>query len=147
MLYLEYERYRRSYYDAQRQYDAILQEKTRLFAQTQPRAARMDAERVMSSTIVNTFDAYLIAKEERRIDERLCEARSLLDGRECLLKQKEQELRQSKDVFDRIYRLRYIEHAKISRITREVCYSRAQVFRILDEMRQMLREYARDSTA
>lgn len=139
MLYLDYERYRRSYYEAQRQYDAILMEKTKLFAQTQPRAARMDAERVMTSSVVNTFEAYLIAKEERRIDERLSEAKSLLDGREHLLRQKENELRQSKDIHDRIYRLRYIEHAKISRITRDVCYSRAQVFRILDAMRENMR--------
>ena len=99
----------------------------------------MDAERVMTSSVVNTFEAYLIAKEERRIDERLSEAKSLLDGREHLLRQKETELRQSKDIHDRIYRLRYIEHAKISRITRDVCYSRAQVFRILDAMRENMR--------
>lgn len=139
MIWLEHDRYSKQYRAAQKQYDAILSEKAELFAQTQPKAVNMDKVRVMGGVPGNPFDTYITAKEERRIDERLSEARNILDGRENLLKQAETELRASKEIHDMIYRLRMIDHAQIRIICRETHYSRSQIFRILDGMREKMR--------
>ena len=140
MNWLEHDKYSRAYYAAQRQYDAILTEKAELFAQTQPQAVNMDKVRVIGGIPGNPFDNYVIAKEERRIDARLNEAKAILDERRELLTQKESDLRASKEIHDMIYCLRIIDRAKIKTICRETHYSRAQVFRILDGMREKMRE-------
>ncbi len=140
MNWLEYDRYFRLYLSAQRQYDAILTEKSELFAQTQPQAVNTEKIRVIGGVTGNPYDNYVIAKEERRIDERLSEAESILYGREELLRQKEKDLRASKDIRDKIYCMRMIDRAQIRVICRETHYSRSQIFRILDGMREKMRE-------
>ena len=86
MLYQEYWEYKTKYYDAQTKYDEVLSEKEQLFAKTQPKATNYDKEVVSGGTPNNTFDDYVIEKEKKKIDERLKEARSILEDRERLFK-------------------------------------------------------------
>ena len=127
----DYERFRQNYLEAQRRYDDVLSEKERLFALTQPQAVRFDKESCTSSAGSSPFDCYLIEKERKRIDERLDEAGTLMLNRKELLKLKEQELINSREVHDKIYRLRYILRWNVPKISREIGYSESQVYRIL----------------
>ena len=139
MLYEEYEIYKSKYYDTQREYDKILTEKEKLFMITQPSAVKFDKEKVFGGPTENTFDRYLILKEEKKIEQRLEEIKSILDDRERLLKLKEQELKESTDVRDKIYRYRYIDKMKIYKISKLVGYSDPQVYRILKSIRSNLK--------
>ena len=136
MLYLDYERYRLKYYEAQRKYNDIIEEKEILFAQTQPQAIQYDAEKTSGGKMSNTFDEYLIAKERKRIDERLSEAQSILEDRQRLMKLKEKELRESKNYIDRIYVMRHIDKIRVYKIASAVNYSEAQVYRALQEIKK-----------
>lgn len=138
MLYQEYHEQKEKYKDAQRLYDSILSEKETLFQRTQPNAVDTSNEKVSGGTQTNTFDAYLIEVEEKKIDQRLSEAKSLMADREKLLRAKREELRSSNEIEDRIYRYRYIERMRIYRIAKMVSYSERQVKRILEQIRDSL---------
>lgn len=122
MLYQVYEEYKNKYYEAQKIFNDILNEQESLFVRTQPKATRADKEIVSGGSISNTFDTYLIKKEEKQIEARLEEARSILKDREKLLKLKEVELRISKDWLDIIYIYYYIEKMSIRQIEKKIKY-------------------------
>lgn len=139
MLYEEYELYKNKYYEAQRKYNEILNEKEELFAKTQPKAMKLTGEKTSSGKKENAFDEYLIQKEKKNIDQRLEEVKSILDDRERLLKLKELEIRASNHSHDKIYRCRYIDRLTIEKTARISNYSRSQVFNILKEIRKHLK--------
>lgn len=136
MLYEEYEIYKSKYYEVQKKYNDILNEKEELFARTQPKATQIKGDKTSGGKRTNTFDDYLIQKEKKNIDKRLEEVKSILDDRERLVKLKEQELRASNNSYDKIYRCRYIDRLTIEKTARISNYSRAQVCNILKEIKK-----------
>lgn len=140
MLYVDYEMFKRRYIETQRKFDAILSEKEELFARTQPKAVRFDKDRVLTSIKGNVFEDYVTAKEERQLDERLREVKALLDDRARLLKLKEQELRSSKEILDKIYCAAYIDRVRVFRIARRLNYSERQIYRFLSEIDERLKD-------
>lgn len=139
MLYEEYEIYKNKYYEVQKKYNDILNEKEELFAKTQPKATQIKGDKTTGGKHENLFDEYLIQKERKNIDKRLEEVKSILDDRERLLKLKEQELRASKHSHDKIYRCRYIDRLTIEKTARLSNYSRSQVFNILKDIRKKIK--------
>lgn len=134
MVYLEYEECKQKYLDAQEIFSEILQTKEELFAQTQPLAVSYDSEHVDGGNPANRFDSYLITKDRLQLDAKLEEAKALMEERLHLMHLKEQELRSSKDVHDRIYVMRYLDHIRVFIISRRVRYSESQVYRILEKI-------------
>lgn len=138
-MYMEYEATKEKFRESQERVDAILQEKEALFAKTQPGAIKYDKERVDGGPKENTFDAYLMELERKQIDKRLEEAKGLLRDRKSLLGIKLEELRDSRALYDKIYRLRYIESLRTFKIARAVNLSESQVNRILKKIRVSLK--------
>ena len=136
MLYTQYHEFKIKYYNAQKDYDDILSEKERLFARTQPQATVYDKEKVNGGSPSNAFDEYLIEKEKKNIDDRLKEARSILEDRERLLKLKEEELRRSGDWHDKAYVYKYIDGLKVRDIKYRMPYCRSQIYEILNKIRE-----------
>jgi len=131
MIYIEYEAYKSKYYDTQKQYNDILNEKEKLFSMTQPKSMKFDGEPVKGGVHKNIFDEYLLLKEQKNIDQRLKEIKAILEDRENLLSLKEEELKNSTNVQDKIYVCRYINRMKVYKISRLVGYSEAQIYRLL----------------
>lgn len=138
-VFIDYEIYKSKYFEIQVKYNEILTEKENLFTKTQPNALRYDKVAVQGGTYANGFDEYLIAKDREQIDERLAEARQLLEDRERLLKLKEKELRASKDRLDLIYCMRYVDNKRPYAIARSLNYSESQIYRILDKIQKEIR--------
>ena len=136
MLYIEYHEYKIKYYKAQEKYDEVLSEKEHLFAKTQPKATQYDKEVVSGGSPSNSFDEYVIAKEKKQIDERLEEAKSILEDRERLLKLKEEELRQSKDWHDKVYVYKYLDNLSANEIKYKMHYCRSNIYEILKKIRK-----------
>ena len=138
-VFIDYETYKCKYLEIQVTYNRILTEKENLFTKTQPNAIRYDKVQVQGGKYGNGFDEYLIAKEKKKIDERLAEARQLLEDRERLLKLKEKELRASKDKLDLIYCMRFVDNKRPYAIARALNYSESQIYRILDKIQKEIR--------
>ena len=140
MVYIEFEEYRIKYWETQRKYEEILTEKEMLFAKTQPKSVQFDKERVSGGSADNAFDSYIIQKEQQKIDDRLAEAKSILQERENLLRLKEEELRHSNEVIDRLYCCRILDKMKIQKITRYLNYSEAHIYRMLGEIARQIKK-------
>lgn len=134
MIYKTYEEYKNRYYMTQQNYNDLLTEKERLFVRTQPNAIRYDKLNVKSSPNSNVLEDYVIEKEKQQLDQRIDEMKKLLDDRRNLMLLKEAELRKSKDMYDRIYTMRYLEDMSVERIAKKVNYSVSQVYRILTKI-------------
>jgi hypothetical protein len=139
LLYIEYHEYKTKYYKAQEKYDEVLSEKEHLFVKTQPKATQYDKEVVSGGSPSNSFDEYLILKEKKQIDERLEEAKSILDDRERLLKLKEEELRHSKDWLDIIYVYYYIEKLSMRKIAKRIPFSTTEIYRKVEIIRKNIK--------
>lgn len=144
MLYLDYKRYQLKYLEAQEAVNAILDEKTVLFQKTQPKSAISETERVDGGTRVNKVEEYVIALEQRHINERLAEAKTLMLERKDLLNHKEAELRASQSIDDIIYVLKWLDGMKTKDIIDEIAYSETQVYRIIKKIRKNLKMVVND---
>ena len=133
-IYLEYEILKAKYKVSQQVFDGILEEKEQLFAMTQPKSVKYDTERVSGGTPANKFDEYLIQVEKRKLEDRLSEAKLLMEERRDLLKMKEQELRQSVDLHDIIYCCRVLDRMKMQKIMAKTNYSKSQIYRLIQEI-------------
>lgn len=140
MIYIEFEEYRIKYWETQRKYDEILTEKELLFSKTQPKSVQFDRERVSGGSADNAFDSYIIQKEQKKIDDRLAEARSIMEDREKLLRLKEDELRHSNEVIDKLYCCRILDRMKIQKITRYLNYSESHIYRMLGEIYRQIKK-------
>lgn len=132
MLYIEHHDCENKYIAAQIAYGKILYEKERLFEITQPGAIAYDKTLVSGGGENNAFDTYLALKEKSRIDERLNEAKAILDDRSNLLTLKEAELKASPNYFDRVYYLRYIENLPVKQIAAKIPYCKTQIYEMLN---------------
>ena len=136
MIYLEYEEYKTKYLALQEHFHHVLLEKERLFTRALPNAIRYDKEHVQCSVDSNPLEEYAIAVDEAKIDETLKQLRQLLEDWERLLDIKKRELDKSQDVYDKIYRFRFIERYGINRIARSLDYSKSQVYRKLNQIQK-----------
>ena len=139
MLYVEYLDYKKKYLDAQILYDRILSEKEALFLMTQPKASQVDSERVSGGKRNNVIDQYITIKEEKRIDLRLEEIKSIMQDREQLLKAKENELKNSKDWLDIIFVYYYIEKLSIRKISKKIPFGTTEIFRKLKKIEKSIK--------
>lgn len=124
-----YEIFKSKYLDAQQKLNAIIEEKENLFSRTQPKSPNWD--KMPSSENENAFDSYLIAKEKTKIDQRIKEMQKIVDERRSLLRQKEQELYESKDLCDKIYRMKYLESKTVPDLMRKLHFGRTQIYKFI----------------
>lgn len=145
-LYLEHRSYYISYLEAQKKLEDIINEYETILAKVQPKSSLAEHEREFSKeTIlppsgkkVNKAEEYAIAMEQRKIKERLSDAKLILQERFNLLDLKEQEIRKSRDIYNRIYTLKWIDGMKADAIIEETGYSRSQVYNILKHLNKQI---------
>lgn len=144
-LYLEHRKYYLEYLHAQKRVESILNEQEELLEMVQPRSSLANHEREhmasnppASGQRVNKAEEYVIELEQRHIRERLTDARQILADREMLLKQKESEIRKSKDIYNVVYVYRYVDGIKADLIVQRTGYSRSQIYNILGHLKKQL---------
>lgn len=142
MTFLEYERAKIKYYEAQEWFEQALSEQERLMTKTMPSAIRYDKANVKSSPNGNVLDDYVIAKEEKRIDKKISRMRKLLEDREKILSLKENELRKSHDNMDMIYLYWKIDGFSPNEIAKALNYSKSQVYRMIGNIKSLIKKDA-----
>lgn len=136
MVYLEYERLKTKYRRIQEEYDAILTEHERLFTKTLPKAITYDKDHVQSSPNADMMANYVISEEEKGIDEQMKKLKRILRERRRLLYAKEEELRMSKNKYDVIYTLKFLEGFGNKKIANTLNFSVAQVYRMVENIKK-----------
>ena len=130
-LFVEHYRLNEEYKEAKKEFEKALAKKSQLLYSVVPKSANFENELVKGSSS-NKFLNYTIKMEE--IDKEINVRRNLRDVLAYRLKLKEIELKKSDELADKIYILKYIEHLKVKYISIKVNYSKAQTYRILDEI-------------
>lgn len=141
-LYRIHRKFYLKYIDAQRKFEAILDEQEMILQKVQPKSslAEHDREHMATlptgsgKTLTRKAEEYAIEMERRNIRQRLNDARGVLEDRLLLLEQKEAELRKSKDIYNVIYLARWVDGKKPEMIATETGYSRSQVYAIIKHL-------------
>jgi Trm5-related predicted tRNA methylase len=132
MIYEEYESIWNTIRKKEKELFELINKRDELFLTTQPRSNKFDKEKVDSKTTRNMMEEYVIQKEY--LNERIMQLNITLDDIYQVLKRKRDELRQSKNVYDRIYYYFCIERLTIYKISNLTNYSQSQVYRKLEKM-------------
>lgn len=137
-MYIKYEEYKRNYYDSQESLNDLINKKEELFGRTQPQSTNYDKDKTNGGTPSNTFDTYIIAKDDVQLDERIEEAKKILKVRKLLLDSKEEDLRKSKDWLDKIYIYSYLDKLSIRKIEKKVPFGRSEIQRKLEKIEKSI---------
>ena len=132
MLYVDYEKMWEVIRKQEKELFDLINKRDELFTMTQPKSTTFDKELVDSSHQSNTLEKYVIKEEQ--ITLRINQLNKSIDDRYQALNRKREELRLSKNIYDRIYYLKYIEKLNIYKIATLVNYERTSVWRHLKKI-------------
>lgn len=139
MIYLEYEAYKQRFRESQRIFNDLLLEKERLFTQALPGAIRYDKDKVQTSIESTALETYVIALDEKEIDTKIAELRTMLSDQEYLLRIKEIELRRSNDIHDKFYVSKFLDGYSVNYTAKRINYSRRQSYRLYNDIIKSLK--------
>ena len=140
-MYLEYVELFYKQRKAEKNYDNAIDDKAKLLYTVTPHS-------VIPNEVVNHLVPSLSADskfinysaEIVAVEENIKNTKDIFDNRTYLLKVKELTLRDSKDIYDRIYVYKWLDKKKEKQFCKLIGYSRAQTYRIVDEIRGKIKE-------
>lgn len=139
-MYLEYVELYFKKNQAEKDYNTAIDNKQKLLYTVMPHSIVPNdiVNHLSSSTPGSNFINY--SDRVAEIDENIKNTRDIFDNRTYLLKLKEAELRESKDILDRIYVYYWLDKKKISKFYRLVGYTREYTYDIVDKMKTEINE-------
>lgn len=143
-LFLEHYEILSKYKSANNKYNKLLEKKAMLIIQVQPKATDFTKELIKGGTIVNKYDEFVEKLE--KLDPELQQARNERDLLDYFLKKKELELKDSNNILDKVYYLRYVKKMKVIHIAFKINYSKEQTYRKIREIEEKLKMTQNDTT-
>lgn len=113
----------------------LINKREELFAKTQPQGTKYDKELVDGKNPKNIIEEYIIQKEY--MNEKINQLNTTLDDMYQILKRKREELKLSRNLYDRIYYLNYIERLNIQKIANMIGYDRTSIWRHLKRIEKI----------
>lgn len=136
MIYLDYLDIQHKYILSLQEVDKILNEKEILFQRTQPKSPVMDIERVSGGSPENKIETYIVELERKKIDERLRKAKEIMHDRHELYLLSLEDLKRSKDKYDMVFVLKWIDGKNAREISRLLHYSESHVYRMINKIKK-----------
>ena len=142
MRYLLHNKRYSDYLRAQDELNRVLDEWILAFQKTQPKATTY-GDKVQSFDTHARAEEYVIEVEERHIYQRIKDAKTIIEGKAELLKIAEQEVRKSKNIWDIIYTLKWVDGKRPKDIYRELDlmgtnYSQSQIYEIIRRIKAQI---------
>ena len=136
-MYLEYHELLKKFKKAEKNYNEALEKKSELILSAMPGAIKPKEIIATSNT---SPDANLIdyTSEIDEIDKLINQSRNTRDMLNYELKKLENKMRDSGDVYDKIYIYKWIERKSVYKFYRLIGYSIRQSYYFIDEMKQKL---------
>lgn len=113
----------------------LINKREELFDKTQPQGTKYDKELVDGKNPKNIIEEYIIQKEY--MNEKINQLNTTLDDMYQILKRKREELKLSRNLYDRIYYLNYIERLNIQKIANLIGYDRTSIWRHLKRIEKI----------
>ena len=127
MIYEEYEAICNKIHNIEKKLFKLIDKRDELFDKTQPKTTQYDKEIVDGRNPTNMMEQYVIQKEY--LNEKINQLNTTLDDLYQVLKRKREELKLSKNIYDRIYYYREIERLNMYKIASLIGYSKEQTYR------------------
>ena len=143
MVYLEHRKRYVEYKQACNDLQTILDEWTLAFQRTLPKISYGDK---VQGQPVNKIEEYIIEVEEKGLQQRKEKAEQIIDGRVKLLNLAEQDLRKSKNIYDLIYTLKWVDGLRPKDVYRKLDlmgmnYSTSQIYEITKRIRAQIERH------
>lgn len=132
--YIDYESYLVRYEHIQAQFVHVLLEKEKLLTRTLPCAIRYDKDKVQNTIDDNPLEDYVISVEEQELDIKIARLRRHLEDWRVLMDVKEEELRKSQVLIDRVYVMRYLDGIGVNKMCRILHYEKTRIYELLTEI-------------
>lgn len=132
--YIDYESYLVRYEHIQVQFVHVLLEKEKLLTRTLPCAIRYDKDKVQNTIDDNPLEDYVISVEEQELDIKIARLRRHLEDWRVLMDVKEEELRKSQVLIDRVYVMRYLDGLGVNKMCRILHYEKTRIYELLTEI-------------
>ncbi len=146
MQFLEYERLNTQFQAIKRDYAELLDIKAELFVRTQPGSIDPGKQPGGGGTQDSPFDQYIIAKEQKQLDQRIAQAWDTICRLERLVDLQRAELRRSRDLWDRIYVAKHLDHLSVTIISVRCWISRSAVYRSLKKISALIGKVRQSDT-
>lgn len=137
MLYEDYEKFWCKIRKQESKLFNLINKREELFEKTQPKSTQYDKELVDGKNPVNMTEEYVV--EQEYYDIKINHLNKTLDDLYQVLNRKREELKLSKNLYDRIYTYYYIERLSVKKIARLVNYSERQTRRHLENIDKKLK--------
>lgn len=135
-LFIEYELLKRECKLAKREYDKALEKKAEYYYSVLPGASDTSKELIKIECTNDKFLNYTIRIQE--IDSEIDVRKNLYGNLSYRLKLKEIELRNSKELLDRIYTYRYLDKLKVKVIGIKIRYGKSQTYDYITKIKNMI---------
>lgn len=135
-LFIEYELLKRECKLAKREYDKALEKKAEYYYSVLPGASDTSKELIKTECTNDKFLNYTIRIQE--IDSEIDVRKNLYGNLSYRLKLKEIELRNSKELLDRIYTYRYLDKLKVKVIGIKIRYGKSQTYDYITKIKNMI---------
>lgn len=138
MLYLEYHELLKKYKNAEKIYYNALDKKSSLLYLVEPHAVQ--AKEIINSLSMTNPDEKIImyVSQIEEIDKLINETRNNKDALNYELNKKEILLKNSQNIYDKIYYFKYIRGKRVNEFYRLINYSKRQIYRFIDEINKSL---------
>lgn len=137
-MYLEYHELLKKYKDAARRYNESLEERSKLISSVMLKASQY--KEVVTFGGNTSSDSNLIdyTSEIDEVDRLINQSRNTRDMLNYELKKKEKEMRETGDVYDKIYVFKWIEGRKPRHFNKLIGFSLSRTYDYIAEMKEKL---------
>lgn len=137
-MYLEYHELLKKYKDASKRYNESLEERSKLILSVLPKATK--AKQVMITSVNTSSDSNLIdyTSEIDEVDRLINQSRNTRDMLNYELKKLENKMRETGDVYDKIYVFKWIEGRKPRHFNKLIGFSLSRTYDYIAEMKEKI---------
>lgn len=142
-MYLDYHELLRMYKDAARRYNEALEKKSKLILAVIPGSSKIKQVMVDSSNTYSELNLLNYTAEKDEVDELINQSRNTRDMLNYELKKLERKMRETGDVYDKIYCYKWIDGRKPRHFNKLIGFSLSRTYDYITEMKNKLYENAK----
>ena len=142
-MFLDYHELLRMYKDAARRYNEALEKKSKLILAVIPGSSKIKQVMVDSSNAYSELNLINYTAEREEVDELINQSRNTRDMLNYELKKLERKMRETGDVYDKIYCYKWIDGRKPRHFNKLIGFSLSRTYDYITEMKNKLYENAK----
>lgn len=138
MYYLEYHELLKKYREADKNYIEVLEKGNKLLLDVLPKATKYQEILINHTNVSSDEKLIRYISEIRNIENMINESKNVKTILDYELKKLKLEMKESKNVYDKVYYYHWIEKKSPYKFNKIVGYSKSQIYKFIAEIKQNL---------